>query len=440
MPLTIELIVRKFATRRSAVFVMLLLAAFAATYKIYALPPAAQFQMPTAAKQSNKALPGMQTSFVSGTQNIHTHAASLVELSDGRIRAFWFAGSREGAPDVEIRSAVFDPANALWGAEQHIANRDDTQRSLLRYVKKLGNPVAHRATDGTLWLFYVTVSLGGWAGSSITAITSADDGASWSSARRLITSPFLNISTLVKGTPFDYDDGSIGLPVYHEFIGKFGELLRISNSGAIIDKARLSSGDTSLQPVVLIKSPQRALALMRDAGASPKRVIATSTVDVGLHWSAPIKTALPNPDAAISGVVLPDGRLLLALNDTEQGRDALSLVISPDGGATWKIAYRLEDQRGRATDPARYVQVAAELAKTTDVGIMNAADYARSAQRNKCDTQGCGFEFSYPYLIQAHNGDFHLVYTWNRSFIKHVRFTQGWLDNQLQISNDAKLH
>jgi len=440
MPLTAELIVRKFATRRSAVFVVLLLALGGAAYKVSNRPAAALFQLPVIATKSSNDLPGIQTSFVSGTQDIHTHAASLVELGDGRIRAFWFAGSREGAPDVEIRSAVFDPTSARWGAEQHIANREDTQRSLLRFVKKLGNPVAHRASDGTLWLFYVTVSLGGWAGSSITAITSADDGASWSSARRLITSPLLNISTLVKGTPFNYDDGSFGLPVYHEFIGKFGELLRISSSGAIIDKSRLSSGNTTLQPVVLIRSPQQALALMRDAGASPKRVIATATDDAGRHWSAPIKTTLLNPDAAISGVVLPDGRILMALNDTEQGRDAVSLAISSDGGTTWKTVYRLEDQRGKATDPASYTQAAAESAKSTDVGITNAADYARSAQRNKCDTQGCGFEFSYPYLIQVHNGDFHLVYTWNRSFIKHVRFTQAWMDNQLHKSNNAQLH
>jgi predicted neuraminidase len=430
------------STRHGLVLCAVLIAAGAAAYKVSKGPSLELFQLPVIATQSSSVSPGLQSHFVSGTQNIHTHAASLVESSDGRIRAFWFAGSREGAQDVEIRSAVFDPASDRWGPEQSIIDREDTQRSLLRYVKKLGNPVAHRATDGTLWLFYVTVSLGGWAGSSISAITSADDGASWTPARRLITSPFLNISTLVKGTPFNYNDGSIGLPVYHEFIGKFGELLHISKTGTIIDKARLSSGNTSLQPVVLIKGTQQALVLMRDAGASPspKRVIATTTGDAGRHWSAPIKTALRNPDAAISGVVLPDGRILLALNDTEQGRDALSLVISSDGGSTWKTVYQLEDQRGQSSDLARFGQVAAELARTTDAGITDASDYARSAQRNKCDAQGCGFEFSYPYLIQAHNGDFHLVYTWNRSFIKHVRFTRAWLDRQLERSTDAQHH
>ena len=42
-----------------------------------------------------------------------------------------------------------------------------------------------------------------------------------------MTSPFVNVSTLVRSNPFRYADGSIGLPAYHEFIGKFAELIRI---------------------------------------------------------------------------------------------------------------------------------------------------------------------------------------------------------------------
>ena len=426
--------------RRPLLLCLVLIAFGAAFYKVAHRPSAALFQPAVIAAQTGNTAPEIHTHFASAQQNIHTHAASLVELDDGRIRAFWFAGSREGARDVEIRSAVFDPAKNLWSAEQSIADRTGTQRALLRYVKKLGNPVAQRAPDGTLWLFYVTVSLGGWAGSSITAIASMDDGETWSPARRLITSPFMNVSTLVKGTPFLYNDGTMGLPVYHEFIGKFGELLRIGNGGAVIDKQRLSSGRSSLQPVVLIKNPQQALALMRYSGVSPMRMIATATDDAGQHWSAPVKTALANPNAAIAGVALPDGRLLLVFNDTERERDALSLAVSADGGATWETVYQLEDQRGHPTEPARYVQAAADLAKATEASITDATAYAKSAQRIKCVAQHCGFEFSYPYLIQTQSGDFHLVYTWNRSFIKHVRFTRAWLDQQMEKTGDAKLH
>ena len=434
------MMLRKIDVRHGLVLCALLLAAVSAAFKITGRPSLTLFQMPDIAKQSSQTLSGMQSQFVSHTQNIHTHAASLVELSDGRIRAFWFAGSREGASDVEIRSAVLDPVNNRWGAEQSLVNRVDTQRSLLRYVKKIGNPVAHRATDGTLWLFYVTVSMGGWAGSSITAITSSDEGASWSAAKRLITSPFINISTLVKGAPFNYSDGSIGLPVYHEFIGKFGELLRISKSGEVIDKTRLSSGKFGLQPVVLIKNSRQAIALMRHSGASPKRVIATTTDDAGYHWSPTTMTTLANPDAAISGVALPDGRILVVLNNTEHGREVLSLVVSSDGGTSWTNAYQLEDQRGSFMEPDRYGQIAGELAMITDERVTDPANYGKSVRQTKCEDQKCGFEFSYPYLIQTHNGDLHLVYTWNRSFIKHLRFTPAWLDSQLEKSADAQLH
>lgn len=411
----------------------------AGLYKAAHHPGPAAFQMRAQeAPQSGSTRPEFHTDFVSAQQNISTHAASLVELGDGRIRAFWFAGSREGAPDVVIRTAVFDPAKNTWSPERSIVNRVDTERALLRYVKKIGNPVAQLAPDGRLWLYYVTVSLGGWAGSSITAVVSTDDGATWGKPRRLITSPFINISTLIKGTPFMYRDGTMGLPVYHEFIGKFGELLRIDGNGNIITKQRLSYGKSTLQPVALITGPEHALVLMRRSGNSPKRVISTMTDDAGQHWSTPRPTALANPDAAISGVVLPDGKLLVVLNNIEDGRDALSLVVSADRGATWKTVYQLEDQRGQPTDPARFGQIAAKLAKDTDSGIADPDAYAKSAQRNKCIARHCDYEFSYPYLIQTRNGDFDLVYTWNRSFIKHVRFNRAWLDQRME--NDGKLH
>jgi predicted neuraminidase len=431
-------------TRR--LLLALVTVAFAAAfYKVAHHPGAVSFQIPATLQKNvpskvGGSLPEFHTDFVSTQQNISTHAASLVELGDGRIRAFWFAGSREGAQDVEIRSAVFDPAKNSWSPEHSIVNRMDTERALLRYVKKIGNPVAQLAPDGRLWLYYVTVSLGGWAGSSITAITSADEGATWGPARRLITSPFINISTLIKGTPFLYSDGTMGLPVYHEFIGKFGELLRIDRSGNIINKQRLSSGKSTLQPVVLVTSPQHALVLMRRSGSSPKRVISTMTDDAGQHWSTPTPTALANPDAAISGVVLTDGKMLVVLNNIEDGRGALSLVVSADGGTSWKTVYQLEDQRGQPTDPVRFGKVSAGLAKNTDASISDANAYAKSAQRNKCAAQHCDFEFSYPYLIQTRSGDFDLVYTWNRSFIKHVRFNRAWLDQQMKKSKNAELH
>lgn len=388
------------------------------------------FQVPLKTVASNGDVK-FQSRFASSRLHIQTHAASEIELKDGRIRAFWFSGSREGAKDVEIHSAIFDPAQGAWGTEQTVATREGTEQSLMRYISKLGNPVAGRAADGTLWLYYVTVSMGGWAGSSITAMTSLDEGETWSPARRLITSPFLNISTLVKGAPFLYSDGTLGLPVYHEFIGKFGEILHFDQTGKLIDKQRLSAGkDHGLQPVLLVKSANEALVLMRHTGDVHRKVISVSTSDGGQHWTAPEKSVLSSPDAALSAVVLPDGRILAVLNNQEQKRDVLSLMISADGGSTWKNVYQLEDQKNQPTDEAHYLKVVAGLVK--DIVATDVGEYVESAKASMCTGNDCRFEFSYPYLIQTQGGDFHLVYTWNRSFIKHVWFTQAWLDQRLK--------
>lgn len=429
--------------KRRFVLVIVLIAFGMGFLKASAFHPATVFQFGTKAAQVSNVR--FQSRFASSKQQIQTHGASVVALKDGRIRAFWFSGSREGAKDVEIHSAVFDPAHELWGPEQAVATREGTQQSVLRYVSKLGNPVAARTTDGALSLYYVTVSMGGWAGSSITAMTSQDEGETWSPPRRLISSPFLNISTLVKGAPFLYSDGTLGLPVYHEFISKFGEILRLDKTGAVIDKQRLSAGgDRGLQPVVLVTSPNDALVLMRNAGAgAPHRAISVSTHDAGQHWTAPTQSALSNPDAALSAAVLPDGRILAVLNDIEQGRDALSLVISADGGSTWKTVHQLEDQtatRKQPLDEVAYLKVIAGLAHASVAAGTDVNSYVESVQRQVCEEHGCRFEFSYPYLIQTQAGDFHLVYTWNRSFIKHIWFTQAWLDQSLEKSAHDPLH
>jgi predicted neuraminidase len=377
------------------------------------------------------AAPFFKSGFVSSKLNTQTHAASLIELKGGNVRAFWFSGSREGAKDVEIHSAVFDAAQGGWGKEETVATREGAEQSLQRYIAKLGNPVPVRMADGKLWLYYVTVSVGGWAGSSITAIHSEDEGRTWSRAEKLVTSPFLNISTLVKGAAFTYSDGTVGLPVYHEFITKFGEILHLDKNGDVLDKQRLIAGGSgALQPVMLVQNSNEAFVLMRNASNdNPRKVIGVATTDGGERWGKPVKLPLLNPDAALSAVVLRDGRILAALNNQEHGRDTLSLMVSSDGGTTWKTAYQMEDEHGAQKEEAPFAAETAKLAG--EMGVANPSTYAESARAAMCEGQ-CRFEFSYPYLISAANGDLHLAYTWNRSQIKHVAFNEAWLNRQLE--------
>jgi predicted neuraminidase len=381
--------------------------------------------------------------FVSARQNVQTHAASAVELRDGRVRAFWYAGSNEGAPDVEVRTAVFDPDRNAWGEERIVASRVSTQEAVGRFVKRIGNAVAGHAADGSLRLFYVTGSVGGWVGSSITVMTSQDEGETWTRARRLITSPFLNLSTLVRSGPFLYADGTMGLPVYHEFLGKFGELLRLDTTGGVIDKQRLGSAGSGLQPVILVKSPREALALLRYSGSErPHRVLGSTTVDAGEHWTQPVRTSLSNPDAALSGVVLSDGRILVALNDVEEAREALSLVVSDDGGNQWRTIYQLEDESAARDqlNEAEYSRTIEARARASDATVEDPSAHAKSVRRVTYWGQRYHFEFSYPYLIETRRGRFHVLYTWNKSFIKDFEFNRAWLNMRVAEASDARLH
>ena len=384
----------------------------------------------------------LEAHLVSSRQHTSTHAASLVELKDGRLRAFWFSGSREGAPDVTINSAIYDPTANTWWREQEIAGRKSTQLGLHRYIAKVGNPVAVRAANGELWLCYVTVSLGGWAGSSITLMTSSDEGAHWSAPRRLVTSPFINISTLVKGAPFFYADGTMGLPVYHEFISKFSEILRLDHAGKVIDKQRLAAGGQgTLQPVVLVRSAKEALVLNRYSGKdADKRVVVMASEDGGRHWQPPHKNGLHNPDAALTALVLEDGKLLAVLNDQAHGRESLSLQLSENGGASWRELHRLEEMnvmRNLEMSEGACLDVTEKLLRSSDSLLRKAdaqtlAPYVESARPKVVGGGNCHFEFSYPYMIQTRNGDIHLAYTWNRTFIKHVRIDAKWMKNRLE--------
>jgi predicted neuraminidase len=320
------------------------------------------------------------------------HAASLIGLKDGGIRAFWFAGSREGAPDVVINSAVLDPKSNTWGAPSVVMDRVTAEKGLSRYIAKLGNPVPARLADGRLQLFFVTVSIGGWAGSSISTIFSEDEGVTWSSPQRLITSPFFNLSTLVKSPAVTFTDGRLGLPAYHEWIGRFGEFLRL-DAAQVLDKRRMSAGRSAIQPVMFVNDAQSATALFRQtrSAGQPKQIPVSATQNAGQSWQSLGDLEILNPNSAVAGVLLRNGARLLALNNIEAGRYRLVLMMSKPNSGEWHIVETIEN------------------------------DEALPEQERK--------EFSYPYLLSANGDDAHLVYTWDRKKIRHAYFSSAWLDH-----------
>lgn len=420
-------------SNRNLLFAGLMLLAFAAAgYKVFSRAADSTFAVPTVktSSVSNKPsgagqTPKFDAQFVSSQPGQAVHAPSVVELKNGSLRAVWFAGSREGAGDVTVQTAVMNLASQRWEAETTLFSRAQLERGLRRYVKKIGNPVIARAPDGTLHIWIVNVSLGGWAGSAITWARSIDEGTTWSGPQRLVTSPFLNISTLVKGAPVAMANGSISLPVYHEFITKFGEVLHINAKGQVTGKTRIPGSRTSLQPVVLVASPVQAAAYMR-AGQGGK-VVASSTSDAGKTWARAGAVDLPNPGSALAGLVSSSGEKWLALNPTATGRQALALFKANSAGSFDANKPVFVEGSGGSTQAPSALPVVDHAAllgrelKAQNVSDADIQAYVASAARQLCNSRSCAQEFSYPFLLETSDGGMHLVYTWHRSRIKHVR-------------------
>jgi predicted neuraminidase len=343
-------------------------------------------------KKSAALIPEPKAQFIPETAAPSVHAGAAIVLNDGNIRAFWFAGSREGATDVVIETAVLDMQTGLWSNPEVVIDRVAAEKGLSRYIKKLGNPLPVRSSQGKLQLYFVTVSVGGWAGSSISWMESSDEGASWSRPQRLITSPALNLSTLIKAPGLEFADATLGLPVYHEWMGKFGELIRV-DGGRVIDKRRMSSGRALLQPIVFADSPEKAVAYFRQARSSgPPRIASALTDDAGQSWLSGPDLELANPNAAIAGLQLANGDRLIALNDLESARHRLVLAMALAGTNNWNVIAELE----------------------SDQTLIN----------------GLHREFSYPTLLLGANGEVHLIYTYDRQKIKHIQFDPRWIDSK----------
>ncbi len=108
-----------------------------------------------------------------------------------------------------------------------------------------------------------------------------------------------------------------------------------------------------VQPALLQRREGTIVALMRDNGPPPQRLMQSHSTDEGLHWSPVIDSEVPNPGSAADMVRLQDGRWLLVHNDMEEGRHSLALSASTDEGKSWRLLMHLEqDESARAHYPA----------------------------------------------------------------------------------------
>jgi predicted neuraminidase len=290
------------------------------------------------------------------------HASSLLAMPAAHpstLMAFWFAGTRESAPDVQIAAAQFDRATQQWSAARFVVNRLAIGESLGWGVRRLGNPVAWLDRQGQIHLFVVATGLGGWAAARIVHLRQSNAGQdfavlSFEVARVLPLSWLWNTSFLVRTAPLPLVDGGMVLPVHFELGIKYPVALRFDANGEFKSMVRISRRTHLLQPTLLMMSGSHWLALMRDQSTVGKVAVA-QTSDSGRHWVDLPDLALVNTDSSVAGLAVAPGRLFLAHNSSPHTRTTLDLSASADGRA-WSLAQGLA--HGTGSDEYSYPALA----------------------------------------------------------------------------------
>jgi predicted neuraminidase len=261
------------------------------------------------------------------------HASSLLALpadQPAALQAYWFAGSRESGPDVQIATSHFDRTTQQWSPAAYVVNRHRAAAQLGFGLRRLGNPVAWRDGQGRIHLFVVATGLGGWAAGRILHLRQDEPQAPFQPLRVLPLSWLWNTSHLVRAMPLPLADGGMVLPVYFELGLKYPVALRFDAAGEFRGMVRMSRRGHLLQPTLLPRSATEWLALLRDNSAD-RQLHAVLSRDGGRHWQDLPDPGLPNPDASVAGLSLRPDLMVLAHNPRAESRAQLALSGSRDG-------------------------------------------------------------------------------------------------------------
>lgn len=276
------------------------------------------------------------------------HASTLLAMPAAHpaaLTVFWFSGDRESGPNVQIAASQYLRATHQWTPARFVVNRFVAGDQLGFGLRRLGNPVAWRDGQGRIHLFVVATGGGGWAASRVLHLRQSSTGQTldelaFAPERVLPLSWLWNTSFLVRNAPLPLLDGGMLLPVHFELGIKYPSALRFDRDGGFMGLERLSARPYLLQPSLVAQSPTQWLALMRDERTHGKIGVA-QTDDGGRHWSDLPDLALDNPDAAVAGLGLAPGQMLLTHNSSIASRGTLDLSGSTDG-RSWQRIQTLE--------------------------------------------------------------------------------------------------
>lgn len=393
-----------------------------------------------AAAHAAAAEPFLESGPIFPAEHWHNHSACVVELPNGDLLVCWFHGSGERKEDdVLILGARKAKGSKEWSAPFVMADTPgfpDTNCTMFVDRRK------------RLWLIWPTILANLWE-TALLKVKISDNPAGaaaptwnvsevlhikpgeeferksleWVAASRRELGQFpealrakisehldnvermagdklaKRLGWMTRAHPTILSTGRIILPLYSDGFS-YSLMAYSDDEGESWKTSEPLPGPGNVQPSVVERKDGSLLALMRDNGLPPKRLLRSDSKDGGVTWSPVVDSDIPNPGSGAEVILLQSGHWLLISNDVEEGRGRLTLMMSDDEGETWKWRRVLEED---PSGSARY---------------------------------------HYPTLAQAADGSIHAVYSHHieesaapkdsdgkpmAKTIKHAHFNEEWI-------------
>ncbi|MBI3864540.1 MAG: exo-alpha-sialidase [Planctomycetia bacterium] len=350
------------------------------------------------AKDAPNSQPLLEAELIFQPIHLHTHGSCVVECPNGDLLACWYQGSGERrADDVAVYGARRRQGEKQWSQPFVMADTPGFPDT---------NPCLLVDPRGKLWLIWQTIIANEWHTAltkyRISSSYEGDGAPRWDTSDTLILKPgpefaetvarqcdadektldrlpepqrdraraylarrreraadkyFIRMGWMTRAHPLVLDGKQLIVPLYSD--GFDFSIMALSDDWGTTWSASLplvSHG--GVQPSLARKKGGTLVALMRDNGPPPKRVLRSESTDGGKTWSPVVDTEIPNSGAGLEVISLASGNWLLINNDTEQGRHRLTVSLSDDEGSTWKWSRPLEfDEPGPEATTAAYPSI-----------------------------------------------------------------------------------
>ena len=312
-------------------------------------------------------------------QENHVHSSSIVELPNGDILSCWFEGSGErNADDVKIKGARLKNGDKQWGKPFLLADTPEFPDC---------NPVLFLNPKNELFLFWIVIKSNRWEESilkykksiqyesygppvwswqDIILLKPGEDfkkstelkfnelperGVGWGEYAPLYEKMLVEAAGdktkrqsgwMTRTKPLLLNSGRILLPLYSDGFN-FSIIAYSDDNGNRWKTSEPIVGYGNVQPSLTQRKNGDIVALMRDNGDRPNRVIQSISSDRGENWSAVKDLNIYNPGSSLHTLPLSGGKWLMVNNNLEHGRNILNLNQSLDEGETWESILEIEN-------------------------------------------------------------------------------------------------